>query len=149
MEIGLILAICAMSLVCLGVIFVVGFWLIRAVGGSVINPLASLMGDVDEDIENEPEFARGSSRLRRPTESSIRQKRQSLDFDAAVQRHREDSGASSPADDSTGRASLRRPGAGAFNKDYDAKGPSAKERRRRRNDDYEVYDDGEDGFFEL
>lgn len=147
MEIGVIVAICAMSLVCLGVIVVVGLWLIRAVGGSVINPLASLMGEVDGDIENEPEFTRGASRLRRPTESSIRQKRQSLDFDAAVQRHREKSDSSS--DQGSDHPSLHRPGAGAFNKDYDAKGPSAKERRRRRKDDYEIYDDGEDGFFEL
>lgn len=148
MDIGVVVAVCALSLVCLGVIVVVGLWLARVVRGSVLNPLSSIMGDANNDLDSDSDFARPSIRGRRPTESSIRQKRQNLDFDAAVQRKRNQQSSSASGMESS-KPSLNRPNSAFDSEDSDYERNSRFERSRRKRDDYEIYDDGEDGFFEL
>jgi len=106
------------------------------------------MGGVNDDLDKDTDFARPSIRGRRPTESGIRQKRQSLDFDAAVQRKKNQQ-SSRPSGMGSSRPSLDRPSAGFDNEESGYERDSRFERGRRKRDDYDIYDDGDDGFFEL
>jgi hypothetical protein len=139
-----IIAACGLGIVCVGLILLLAFVMLRFTGTSILGPLLALVrgADVDEDIETSYREQRPRPSTRRP---SVRPPSANLDdFDAAVERYRQQGGRPSS------QPGVRRPSqlrGDALNKDYDE---PVDNRRPSRDDDYEIYDDeDEGGFFDL
>jgi hypothetical protein len=94
---GVLLAVCGLSVVCIGLVAIVVILVIRSTGRTLtgtIGPLFSSVMGVDEQSELPIETARraGRSRPSRAAARDWQSRAQSLDFDAAVSRHREKGG---------------------------------------------------------
>ncbi|NWF70110.1 MAG: hypothetical protein HXY40_13580 [Chloroflexi bacterium] len=86
-----VLAMCGLALVCLGVLGVGAFVLIRATGAAFLGPLLDVFGGrspLAGDHEDDDLPRRASQRPASPGQS-FQAKAQSLDFDSAVQKYRQ------------------------------------------------------------
>jgi hypothetical protein len=82
-------AMCGVSLVCLGVLGVIAFVLLRATGDTFITPmLAMLRRDAREDALDESAAGRRAVRSVAPSQT-FQAKAQSVDFDSAVEKYRQ------------------------------------------------------------
>jgi hypothetical protein len=93
----IIAAACGLGVVCVGLIVIGGFMLVRVTGQSFLGPLFSILGggggneELPEDRPVPTMRAQSSSR-------DLRSLAQSLDFDAAVQKYRQQGGVQNPPD---------------------------------------------------
>ncbi len=135
MDLGaIVFAICGFSLVCLGILAVIVFVLLRFAGGIFLGPLGELLAQQSPDDRLDDDY-RPATYGRR---SRLREIRQSLDFDPLSKA--QNRGKSGTEGDSP---SLRRLGSG--NRFDRSLGSSS--RRRAREDGEEIYDDEDGGLF--
>src|SRR5690242_14210113 len=84
-----IFAMCGFGLVCLGLLGVGAFILLRATGSTFIGPILTLLRrDAHEDVLDDVGEARKPKRATTPNQN-FQAKAQSLDFDSAVQKYRQ------------------------------------------------------------
>lgn len=151
-QIGTILrAVCLGLCVCgLGIGVIVAAFL-GFTGGGIITAIKDILGVGGRDEDELIDEAVSSIQQNR---TALQQKRQQIvgdsgipDFDAAVAKYSQSS--DSPSDDSFSSQSsdtgFGRLGSG---RRFDNKEGGLRGKRSRRDDDYEIYDDGDDGFFE-
>ena len=92
-----IVAICAFALICLGLIAIVGFLVLRFTGRTLGDILGEggLPGVVDTLADEDDDPLSGTRRRRRTSGSDLRAQAQSLDFDAAVTKYKNQPASSS------------------------------------------------------
>ena len=144
-----LIAVCGLSVICIGLIVIVGFIIIRFTGGNILLPLVSGFlnrDDLIDDITGEDEVdkpkrapARASGR-RSP--SGLRSKADSLDFDSAVAKYQK-GGKARP-----GTPPLQPPSppsrfSGGLSDDDQESGKLR--RRGRSSEDREIIEDDDDG----
>lgn len=129
MDVGaIIFAICGFSLVCLGILAVIAFIVLRFAGGIFLGPLGELLGQQSPDDRLDDDYR--PAKYGRRSSSRLREIRESLDFDP--------------------KTSLkRRPSQSRLGSDFpppkQLRGGSLRSgRMRRRDEGEEIYDD-EDG----
>lgn len=132
------IAVCGLSIVCVGLVAIGGFLLARFAGINVIGPiLATVLNRDSEGGEATPQESpapRPAARAPR----NLRGKAESLDFDAAVAKYQQEGGKPS-ADRSRkpGTRASRR----ALSDDKEDPSSGSLRRRRSREDDHAIYDD--------
>jgi len=146
---GVVIAMCALSLICVGVIIVGGFLVMRMVGGSMTDVLGGFFGgDNEEELTTAPIPGRRTPNFRA----------QSSSFDEALKRQQGNNAPSFGAQATNESSRLPRsnsfgdsPASSSGLGDIDPDMRSLRGRSRssdRRRDDYEIYDDSNDGFFD-
>jgi len=159
-ELGTVLrAVCLGVCICgIGIAGVVAVFL-GFTGGGIITAIKDILGvgqrDEDELIDEAVSSIHQKRNMLRNKSTAIKGDGGIPDFDAAVAKYSGDSNMpSTTSDDSFSAQSLDfgKPGVGGLGsgKRFDTNKGSGGLRGKRssRNDDYEIYDDGEDGFFE-
>jgi hypothetical protein len=149
----LVISVCGLAVVCVGLLAIVGFLVLRFTGhtvreflggGNVSGVVDSLSGADDR----EDSLSRRRRAARRPSTSDLRSRAESLDFNAAVQRHR--TGESGPSAQGAPRPNVplppRQP-ASPF-EGQPAEDTSSRRRRRRSTRDDEEIDDMLGGFLD-
>ncbi len=147
-NIGQILtSVCGIACVC-GVVIVAGIgFFVFGFGRGILSNIFGFIDD-EEGIAHE-DLPNPTRRKGLPRRGNLRAQRDSLDFDAAVQRHagsaqqapnRPDEFSQMPPPDRLGRGNR-------FNDDSPRRGKLGRDNRKLERD--EIYDDGEDGFFDF
>lgn len=140
-----IIALCGLSIICVG-LFVIGATLLARFAG--INVIAPLLGMVlGHDTEGD-EAASQEAPLPRPTSSpsrDLRAKARSLDFDSAVARHQQEGGPASAQSADRPRKPLGRSSRRALGDEEASSSGSLHRRRRDEESEYEIFDDDDSG----
>ena len=134
---GVLLAICGFSVVCLGLLALAAVVIARFTGRNFVAPFLR-QDDYEEEILR-PTPGRRSVKGR----SSLRATRSSLDFDEAIERHRQGEG-EKPKFDSQPPSPRQLGGASRFGEQLGSR-RTGSQSRKRQDDTYEIYDD-EEGF---
>ena len=148
---NLLLPICAFSCVCVGLIGLLAALVLTITGRSVLPMITDLIGGSDEEDELLYGDA-AAKRAPRRTGSSLRSRKQSLDFDAAVQRHSDDGTPSAQSSIPKGRIDLdsappRRLSGNSSLDEYRNSGSGLRKRRGAEDGDFEIYEE-DGGFFD-
>lgn len=152
MDLGLILASgCALSLVCLGLIALLAFVVVRFTGRTIGEIIG---GDADEENLGMGNIQSAPGGSRRSAGSSLRDRARNLDFDAAIQRQqgrtpmppdlRRSAGGTDFNAQSSGDRRDVPPGF-----EEPPRGNLRSQRTRRREDNVEIYDDEGGDLFDL
>jgi hypothetical protein len=147
-----LIAVCGLSVICIGVIVIVGFIIIRFTGGNILLPLVSGFLNRDDIIDNITGDDEIDKPKRTPARASgrrspggLRSKADSLDFDSAVAKYQQQGGKSP-----SGKPPLRpvSPPSRFSGQLTDEDESSGKLRRRGRSgEDREIIEDDDDGGF--
>ncbi len=129
-----VIAICGFSVICIGLLVIVGLLVLRFTGrtvggflgeGGISGALNSLSGVNDPDEDD----ALINSRRRRPPGNNLRAQAQSLDFDSAVQKYKNQPLTPS----STAQSSPFPPTQPNFDDSTELDSTRARDRKRRKN----------------
>lgn len=156
MDLGAIfLGVCALSLLCVGLLAVAAFFLARFAGTTLSDLLDSVTGGLGGDDASERRYRRDDG-TPRPVKADMRARAQTVDFDEALQRYQGGNAGGAPQRYSAQAAadapaqrdstpSLRTP---SISDDVGERGlddvdvPNLRSARTtRRRDGYEIYDD--------
>lgn len=141
------LCVCGLGIGGLAAVFL-GF-----AGGGIITAIKDILGvggrDEDELIDEAVSSIQQNRAALQNKRANIRGDGGIPDFDAAVAKYSGDSNNPSGDSFSSQSADEPNPGIGGLGsgRRFDNRSGGLRGKRKSRNDDYEIYDDGEDGFF--
>ena len=128
-TLGLLIPICALSLVCIGLLAVAAVIGVRFLGFSMPGLLGPLGDFLDGEVDDVPSVPQTTRRRR----TGLRDQPIDLDFDAAVARHQADKDSPRPSTSPSPFDAQNMPPADDFPT------PSRRRRRRDRYDDDEIH----------
>lgn len=132
-DLGVLLAVCGLGIVCLAVPGIFGLMLMRRLSRIPGGALIGIFGAAARDEPDPNKDILPQRRSGQLTSSDLRNRARSLDFDAAVQRHRntpQNQAASPP----TQAPSLRGGAQSGLNRDLSDNGERRRSRRKREDE---------------
>jgi hypothetical protein len=140
-----IAAVCGFSVVCIGLIVLGGFMLLRVTGQSFLAPLiAMITGGRDNEGERPEDRPHVPSVRAQSSGRDLRSLAQSLDFDSAVEKYRRQGGVQNPPDPNYTPSPPPAPLEGTDPTKYDIRGTYSRQPNDRYNRRRE--DEGQDEF---